>query len=161
MNRRKSPILLWVALAGIVFCMLPLALSVNESGADGSPLHYVKLRAAASTTNDTLFGVDSLTVDVHFQANMDLDWVHYVAPVFSGGDSAGLESGILVFYSNDGTNFYAATVAAHDTIFAGATAATDSSSYLSGIPLLRAIRLRFVSTADNDSTIISGFYIYR
>lgn len=163
--RDSGKAILWAVAIALFIGFAPLTLTVNEGKAELEPtaLHYVKLkqRSTLEGVQDTLFGIDSMDVDIHFQAGQDLDWIHWVAPTFTGGDSAGLATGILVYYSNDGTTWYAATVAAHDTILAGVTSATDYSTVLATVPLLKALRLRLVSTADNDTTIVGGYYIYR
>lgn len=153
MNSGRKSILGWAFVAIMAF-LIVAPLPEAESIAEPTPLHYVRLIEASG--NDTLFYADSYLVTVHFEDGQDLEWAHAVAPSFAGGDSAGINVGITVYFSNDGLTFYASG----EILFAGAEAETLRSAVVTVPMLLRAIRFKIESDADNDTTIIGGYYIY-
>lgn len=150
---KRTPFIGWVIIALLVA-------SVGSGFYPSDPLRAdeaagVYVYQAFNPNTDTLFGVDSLVTIIRFRKFQELDWVHAVAPTVAGGDSATISS-VKVWLTNEtglGSSFWY-----HSEL---TTAVAGDSSYTLTIPMALGVRIVLHSTADQDTTIIGGYYIYR
>ena len=108
-------------------------------------------------TTDTIYGVDSTVVWTAFSGTQDLQWVHAFAPTVSGGDSATI-SDVKCYLTND-TGVLASRSWWHFSSIATNVDADTSITFTP--PMAAGIRFAIYSSADQDTTIVGGFYIYR
>ncbi len=163
---RGPGVLGWLVVGLMTLTCLPFFVSDNEYSdfrvvsAEDAPKVVISgypgdmVMVAINSSGDTLFGVDSLDVNYEWtNLTRDIDWIHSLAIRMSGGDSAAIGS-VKIYLSPDGTNYYQ-----HGSAIL--TAADSDTAVTVSIPMAKAVRFRFMSTADQDSTILSGYYIFR
>lgn len=154
----------WAFIALMIFAFMPFGVAEIEwkaAGAEDMPVELATfdpgdmVMVTINSGGDTLFEGDSLVVSHEFRTfHSNIDWIHSLAIHYAGGDSAGIDS-CIVRLSADGTNFF-------NYGSAILTGAPSDTALTVSIPMAKAVRFTFYTLrADKDTTILSGYYIYR
>lgn len=150
-------------LAALIFWSLPTILSDAEPAkAASSEFKWVEIEPDANLVfvtipTDTIYGVDSTVVWTAFSGRQDLQWVHAFAPTVAGGDSAAI-SDVKCYLTND-IGLLADRSWWHFGSIATNVDADTSITFTP--PMATGIRFAIYSSADQDTTYVGGFYIYR
>lgn len=152
----RGTIALTLLIAAIFFWSLPTMLSSAEATLEEADLPDANLVFITIPT-DTIYGVDTSTFWTSFDRTQDLQWIHAFAPTVSGGDSAKIKA-VNCYLTND-TGVYASRSWYLFSVIANGIPSDTSITFT--IPMARGIKFIMTSTADQDTTYVGGFYIYR
>ena len=163
-SRSQSNHLAWGFIVVLALFCLPLTWpdsvssveAVEEVAFTFSDMERIEIGSGLhGMATDTLFQGDSLTFSYGFDTiTRNIDWVHALNLHIAGGDSAGIDS-VNVYLSTDRTNFFKYGSAI-------LTTTPNDTTITFTIPMAPRIRLRFYCfRVSRDTTIISGYYIFR